>query len=153
MIKTERNRIVILNALKRAGGLVTSSELAELLADSGYDMSERTVRLYLTALDAEGLTEAKGRRGRIITEKGLAETRAAQVFERVGYLSAKIDQLTYRMNFDLQTRSGTVVVNTSIVELKCLAECAGRMCEVFERGYAMGSLMSLLPAGERVGEV
>jgi repressor of nif and glnA expression len=153
MQKTERNRIIILNALKRLGGAVTSGELTEILADSGHEMSERTVRLYLSALDAEALTESKGRRGRVITEKGLNEIRAAQALERVGYLSAKIDQMTYRMTFDLQTRSGTVVVNTSVVAPEELACCAEKICQVFERGYAMGTLLSLLREGETIGDL
>jgi repressor of nif and glnA expression len=152
MLKTERNRIVILNALKLIGSRVKSGELAEVLSNSGHEMSERTVRLYLKTLEAEGLTQSQGRRGHRITEQGLSEARAAQAWDRVGYLSAKIDQMTYRMNFDLQTRSGSVVVNTSIVSMSNLAECAERMCLVFERGYAMGTLMSLLPPGERIGD-
>jgi hypothetical protein len=153
MQKTERNRINVLNALKRVGARVTSAELAEVLAESGCTMSERTVRLYLSALEAEGLTRSWGRRGHVITEQGLTEERAAQALDRVGYLSAKIDQMTYRMDFDLQTRSGTVVVNTSVVPMATLAECAERVCRVFELGYAMGTLMSLLSPGERLGDV
>jgi len=153
MQKTERNRIAILNALKRVGSRTTSGELAEVLSDGGQEMSERTVRLYLRTLESEGLTQSEGRRGHVITEKGLSEVRAAQALDRVGYLSAKIDQMTYRMNFDLQARSGSVVVNTSIVAMEKLAECAERMCQVFERNFAMGTLMSLLPPGERIGEL
>lgn len=153
MQKTERNRIVILNALKRVGGRVTSAELAEVLSGSGHELSERTVRLYLKTLESEGLTRRQGRRGHVITDEGLNEARAAQALDRVGYLSAKIDQMTFRMNFDLQTRSGSVVVNTSVVAMGQLAECAERMCQVFERGYAMGTLMSLLPPGERIEDL
>lgn len=149
--KTERNRIAILNALRRAGGQVTSGELAEMLSDAGHGMSERTVRLYFNALEADGLIESQGRRGHLITDKGRLEAQAAQTLERVGYLSAKIDQMTYRMNFDLQNRSGTVVVNTSLASPDQLEECAGKICQVFARGYAMGTLMSLLRPGERIG--
>ena len=58
MQKTERNRIAILNALKRVGSRTTSGELAEVLSDGGQEMSERTVRLYLRTLESEGLTHA-----------------------------------------------------------------------------------------------
>lgn len=153
MQKTERNRVILLNALKRASGRLTSAHLAEILDDSGYEMSERTIRLYLHELESCGLTESQGRRGHLITEKGLEEARAAQALERVGYLSAKIDQMTYRMNFDLQTRAGKVVVNTSIVDPAVLRSCADRIGQVFERGYAMGTLLALLEPGERIEDL
>lgn len=151
--KTERNRLFILNALKSVGVRMTSGELAEVLLDGGQELSERTIRLYLRGLEEEGLTESLGRRGHRLTEAGLREVRAAQTLERVGYLSAKIDQMTFRMNFDLEERKGEVVVNTSVVPLQVLKECADRICRVFEKGYAMGSLLALLEPGERLGDM
>ena len=116
-------------------------------------MSERTIRLYLNELDAEGLTESQGKRGRLITEKGLTELHAAQTLQRVGYLSAKIDQMTYAMTFDLATRTGQVVVNTSLVNPGQLAECMDDVCRVFAQGYAMGNRLALLAPGETLGEM
>ncbi len=151
--KTEKNRIAILNVLKRQIRPMTSTQLAQTLSDAGHDLSERTVRLYLRELDEQGLTTAHGRKGRTITERGMSEVRAAQTLERVGYLSAKIDQMTYRMSFDLHTRSGKVVVNTSLVNPKHLAANIDRICQVFAQGYAMGDRVLLLGPGERVGDV
>jgi hypothetical protein len=132
---------------------VPSGQLSEQLTGRGLDVSERTVRLYLAQMSAEGLTEPVGRRGHRLTESGRAELKAATVFDRVGLLSAKIDEMTYRMSFDLATRRGTVMVNTSIAPLEALAAGAERICEVFARGYAMGQLLTLLGPGERVGEI
>ena len=104
-------------------------------------------------MDAAGLTEPHGRRGRTITEQGRAELRATQTLERVGYLSARIDQMTYAMSFDLATRTGAVVVNTSLVAPQHLAECVDRVCKVFAAGLAMGNRLALLAPGERVGNM
>lgn len=153
MQKTEFNRLRLLRALSRAEGLTTSRGLAEALADAGHPLSERTVRLYLSALQSDGLISSEGRRGHRITAAGLSELQAAQVLDRVGYLSAKIDQMTYRMSFDLQSRQGTVVVNTSVVSPEDLAACLDKICAVFEKGYAMGNLVALLGPGESIGEV
>jgi hypothetical protein len=152
MQKTERNRIAILNALRRAVGPATSIDLARALAEHSHALSERTVRLYLRAMDDEGLTRSHGRRGRTLTERGLAEVSAAGALERVGYLTSLIDQMTYRMTFDLQTRRGEVVVNTSMISPSALASHIGPICRVFERGYAMGTLAAVLPPGTRIGE-
>ncbi len=144
MDKKERNRIAILGALSKITGPVSSMGLVEFLAAAGQNLSERTVRLYLSDLDAEGLTRSQGKR-RVITEAGLTELRAAQTFQRVGCLSAKIDQMTYDMTFDLVTRTGLVVVNTSLVEPRHLADCAAQIVKVFSSGYAMGHLLAILP--------
>ena len=149
----EKRKLAILVALRTSGQAVSSAAVAEILADQGHEVSERTVRLDLLELDRSGLTRSMGRRGRRITDKGLAELDAAQALERVGFLSAKIDQMTYWMNFDLATRTGTVVVNTTLVEPRQLASCIDKVCKVFEKGYAMGTLLALLQPGERVGKL
>ena len=100
-----------------------------------------------------GLTESQGRQGHLITEQGLAELRAAHVVDGVGFLSAKIDQMTFNMSFDLATRTGSVVVNVSLVDPRRLAACAEQVCEVFAKGYAMGNRVALLAPGETVGKV
>jgi len=151
MDKIERNRLAILRVLEKATGPVSSTRIAQLLAATGLELSQRTVRLYLNRLDSEGLTEPWGKRGRVITEKGRAELRAAQTLQRVGYLSAKIDQLTYAMSFDLATRTGKVIVNTSLVPPRLLFENLEKVCAIFARGYAMGNRLALLGPGEQVG--
>jgi repressor of nif and glnA expression len=152
MSKRERNRTAILGALSKIGSPASSMQLVEFLSAAGYDLSERTVRLYLSDMDAEGLIKSEGKR-RVITENGLAELRASQTPQRVGCLSAKIDQMTYDMTFDLVTRTGRVVVNTSLVDPRQLAECAGQIVKVFAGGYAMGSLLAVLPPGECLDDI
>jgi repressor of nif and glnA expression len=153
MDKKERNRTAILSVLSKADSPANSRRLAELLEATGYDLSERTVRLYLNEMDAQGLTLSRGRRGRMITPKGMAELRAAQTVQRVGYLSARIDQMTYAMTFDLATRTGLVVVNTSLVNPKQLSANLDKVCKVFAKGYAMGHCVGLLAPGETLGEL
>jgi HTH-type transcriptional regulator, global nitrogen regulator NrpRI len=60
--------------------------------------------------------------------------------------------MAYSMTFDMVTRTGLVVVNMSVVDPRHLAACQDDVCKVFSRGYAMGSLIGLLPPGERLGE-
>ncbi len=151
--KRADKKLAILNVLKEQGRAVTSIEIAQLLSASGLSFSERTVRLYLKDLDSVGMTIARGRKGREITEAGLAELQSMQIAHRPGYLSAKIDQMIYRMNFDLPMRSGTVVVNTSFVDPHQLASSTDKVCRVFANGFAMGKLMTLLGPGETIGQL
>ncbi len=150
--KREKKRLAILGILRDANGPLGSAKITERLRAGHYEISERTVRLYLKAMDEEGLTENLGRRGRRITPQGLEELGHARIIERVGYLAAKIDQMTYQMDFDLVSRSGTVVTNLSIVDRDDFRAAVPAIKRVFEAGYAMGKLVTLLGPGQRVGE-
>ena len=151
--KTEKKRLAILRVLHEGGKPVGSSKIAERLLAAGHEISERTVRFYLKEMDREGLTENLGRKGRLITQRGLQELGSARIIEKIGFLAAKIDQMTYRMSFNLSTRSGTVVVNISVVDKSELAEAAPLVKNVFAAGYAMGRLATLFLPGERIGDV
>lgn len=100
--KLERRKTAILKVLKQAGGPLSSTEIARRLRSEGLELSERTVRVYLQSLDSEGFTERVGKSGRRITKKGEQELELSRVFEKVGFLEAKIDQLAYRMTFSLE---------------------------------------------------
>lgn len=154
MASNKRTREVsILGVLKQSGQALRSADVAEFLVSQGDEISERTVRLYLQELDRAGFTESHGKRGRTITEKGLAELDTSQTLERVGFLSSRIDELTYDMSFDLTLRTGTVVVNTTLAKPEDLSANLDRICKVFELGYAMGRLVGILEPGERIGDI
>lgn len=148
--KSERKRLGILRILRDANGSIGSSRIAEILLAAGHEISERTVRFYLHEMDGEELTRNRGRRGHTITRRGLEELANARIIEKVGFLAAKIDQMTYQMKFDLSSSRGTVVLNVSIVDAVQLMSVAPLIKKVFVSGYAMGRLLALFPSGERV---
>ena len=150
--KVERKRLAILKILREEGVPLSSLAITDQLVTSGHEVSERTVRHHLQAMDAEGLTENLGRRGRVITDRGMMELASARIFDKVGYLAAKIDQLTYRMDFDLATRGGRVVVNVSLIRPEQLREAFPLMSKVFEKRLSMGDRLVILPPGERIGD-
>ncbi|AKJ63840.1 DUF128 domain-containing protein [Kiritimatiella glycovorans] len=152
MDKRARKRWAILDVLKGAREPMSGGRVAAELAGRGMEISERTVRLYLRELDREGLTEHHGRRGRTITDRGRSEAEDSRALERVGFLSARIDQMAYRMQLDLATREGTVVVNTTTLPRSAVTpERLELVSEVFASGYAMGRLITLYMPGERYG--
>ncbi len=153
MQKKIDKRVAILNVLKDQPQPVSSARITELLSLGSLAFSERTVRFYLRQLDSEGLTIAHGRKGRAITEAGRSELQSSTIRQLPGTLSAKIDQMIYRMTFDLPTRSGTVVVNTSLVDPHQLASCTEPICKVFAKGFAMGKLMTLIGPEEAIGRI
>ncbi len=149
--KTERKELTILRILKNTEAPLSSSKLLENMQAVGHEFSERTIRHYFQVLDKKGLTENHGKKGRVITERGLNELARAKVFDKVGFLGAKIDQLTYQMSFDLYKKRGTVITNISFIETAILPRLAPMICQVYEAGYSMGTLMALFKSGERVG--
>jgi len=149
MDKREKKRLAILDVLHRNNGSLSSAGITELLNSQDVDISERTVRLYLQELDQEGLTENRGRRGRVITDKGKREAGTSRVLERIGLLSGKIDAMAYRMDFDPALRRGSVVVNVSAVPLKEFTDERRKLIEkVFSKGYSMGKLLALFESGD-----
>jgi repressor of nif and glnA expression len=141
-------RLAILDILRSAGQPLTSTHIAEELESRGHHIKERTVRLYVQKMDEEGLTQSLGKRGRTITDRGIREVESSRILDRVGFLSAKIDQMMFDMDFDLATRTGSVVVNMTVVKPEHLVQCMDSISLVFKKGYAMGSLLTLFSPGD-----
>lgn len=152
MDKRQKKRQAILDVLSRSGQVLSSTRITEVLVGRDMDISERSVRLYLRELDEEGLTENRGRRGRIITEKGKHEADTSRVLEGIGLLSGKIDAMAYQVDFDPALRRGSVVVNVSVVPVDEFTEKRRKLIkEAFSKGYSMGTLLALFAPGESCG--
>lgn len=149
----EKKRLAILRVLRKARGPVSSARITEILAAKGYDLSDRTVRFHLQATDEAGLTYYIGKQGRKITPRGLAELESSRVFEKVGFLAAAIDQMTWLMDFDPVSRGGTLIVNVSLLPESEAVKAAEMMIPAFEKALAMGEMVTLFPAGSLVGGV
>lgn len=153
LVKTKKKKVAILSVLKDADRPLRSSKITEELQCLGQEISERTIRLYLQEMLEDGLIEKLAKRSYRVTDKGRHEFEATMIIERVGFLSAKIDQMTYRMNFNITTKSGVVVINVTVVEPKQLAKCISMVSKVYSDGYAMGQLATFLEPGERIGNI
>ncbi|MAG13513.1 MAG: hypothetical protein CMN78_02835 [Spirochaetales bacterium] len=150
--KIERKRLAILKILRDEGKPFGSQQITDRLTALGYDISGRTARFHLLAMDKQGLTEYVGKRGRRITNRGLDEITNARVYEKVGFLSARINQMTFSMDFDLDSRKGSLIVNISLIKLNDLLPACPLIKRVYEKGFSMGELIALFEPGERVGE-
>jgi len=145
--------MMILNVLKDASKPVGSAHIMEKLKYSGQDMSERAIRMYLKQLDDQGMTLKIGRKGRTISEAGFKQLESSKIIDKVGLLSARIDQITYRMNFDLRENVGTVVANVSVVKPQDIKNNLETIYRVYENGFAMGEMISLFAQGETIGSL
>ena len=138
----------ILKVLHRINRPAGASQVEELLRGWGVDLSERSIRLYLFQLDAEGLTQLQSRRaGRVLTAKGRAEIEKGDVLERMGFISGQIDELTYRMGFSLRSGMGTLVVNTTLLAAREEVAALDIVRPVFAARLGMGTRLLVLRAG------
>lgn len=91
---------------------IGSVHLTEHLQERGYSITERTVRLILSDLDDDGLTEKAGGKGRRLTPAGRAELERGRVSGRTQHVRERLSDLTSRVTYDPVADEGTVVVGT-----------------------------------------
>ncbi len=149
--KIEKKRLAILRILKESDRPISSQRIMELLDEVGQEISERTVRFHLKIMDENGLTEYIERRGRRITRDGLAEIEKARIVEKVGFINSKIDYFSYKMNFDIIQKTGTVVINISFIPVKDMPRAVEILGFAFGNGFSMGNLIGLYMPGEIAG--
>ncbi len=149
--KVEKKKLSILRILGEINRPTSSHKITEYLSSRGYDVSERTVRFHLLSMDKEGLTEYVGRQGRRLTELGRKELSLARVYEKVGFLNSRIDEMTCMMSFDPKSKKGKVIVNTSTLKISDLEEAVEMIVPIFEAGFCMGELICLFTPGTLMG--
>lgn len=142
-IETQRRIAAILGILAEADGGLGSSRIAEDLSRQGYDIKERMVRYYLEEMDRLGFTENHGRHGRMITESGRRELQSAVAVDRVGFVSANVDELSYRTTYDIHSQKGSVILNISTLPTPRLDEAKSVIRTIVNAGLGMGRFLRI----------
>jgi len=150
-LESQRKITAILRLLAEAGRPLGSLAIARGLQSLGIDLKERMVRYYLDQMDRDGLTENLGRPGRTITDRGRKELETAVAVDKVGFISAKVDELSYRMCFDLHRRTGTVILNVSSIDARQFPRAQRLVNLVLDAGLGMGRFIGVARAGEVLG--
>lgn len=114
MADTDRRTYDVLRLLA-AHEPIGSVHLTDHLRERGYSVTERTVRFTLADLDADGLTEKAGGRGRRLTAAGRAELERGGVRGRVEHVRERLADLTSRVTYDPDADEGDVIVGTARV--------------------------------------
>jgi len=142
----------ILNILYDAGKPLGSTKIAQKLQDAGVELSQRTVRHYLSRTDKSGLTQGFGKRGRIITPKGEEELKASFVISKVGFIASKIDNLTCQMDFSIRKQSGNIILNISTINQRDLGKIIPQLQQVYRAGLGMGRYVVVINQEEKTGK-
>jgi repressor of nif and glnA expression len=149
-IDAQRKVATILRVLAEAGRPVGGTSIARELRLRGIDLKQRMVRYYLQKMDARGLTENLGRSGRRLTRRGRRELESAVAVDRVGFVSARVDELTCRLTFDLEREAGTVIMNVSMVPSREFDKAKRIAKKVIAAGLGMGRFVASAGSGERL---
>ncbi len=141
--ENERKINEILKIVSDAKEPIGSPEISEKLKEMGIKLTERTVRYHLKELDKQGLTQGKWKEGRMITSKGKEELYDSSVFDKVGLMSARIEKMAYKMDFDLYEKSGSVIMNVSLFNKKDFKNALKIMAPVFAKKLTTGNLVAV----------
>ncbi len=152
----ERKLVAILKILAEAKESLGARVISRMLEDDGIHLTERAVRFHLQLMDERGLTHTsgkQGRAGRIITEKGLEELENALVSDKVGMVSGRMDELSYRTDFNLETKKGDIILNVSIINNRDFPKALDIIKEVVKAKFSMGNLVKIAREGEELGNI
>ncbi|MEW6381960.1 MAG: NrpR regulatory domain-containing protein [bacterium] len=151
-IKTDKNIIAILRALREASGPFGGTRIAKQIQSYGIHLSPRAVRYYLALTDKAGFTRNLGeKRGRMITPEGRKELNSAFVMGKIGLVASMIDELSYRMKFSLAKLSGNIVLNISTIQSQDFARALEHIIPVFHKGLGMGQFAVVRESGSQLG--
>jgi len=150
-IRTRRKLMAILQVLHDAERPLGGTRIAQELQAAGFELSQRTVRHYLIQADKEGLTIPLGRRGRKLTPKGIEEAASGLAVDKVGFIAAKVEGLSYRTNFSLTKARGKIILNISTFDVRHFEKACKEICRAFEAGLGMGRCLAVGAPGTEIG--
>lgn len=149
----QRKLIEILRILYENHEPIGARLIADQMNERGYPIGERGVRYHLRILDERDLTKRQGYDGRVITEQGIKELKNALVGDRLGVIITQIEKLIYDTTFDLKTKEGNVIINTSIIDKKDFDETVEIMREVIYDSYFISPYIYLIEEGTFVSDI
>ena len=152
--KSTRIRQLILKSLHELGDSAGASKISEVLSSMGVTLQPRSIRFHLLQMDREGFTRCTARRkGRQLTDLGKKELEQFDVFRKVGYVSARVDELGFRMTMEITGESGTIIPNIAIIGQKDLSRSIHYMSAVFDAGLSIAGRIAYKMFGEQIGGV
>ncbi|OGO32117.1 MAG: hypothetical protein A2Z29_03455 [Chloroflexi bacterium RBG_16_56_11] len=150
----ERKELAILRILSDSSRPVGARVIAAHLKEHGFELGERAVRYHLKLLDERGLTFLVGKRdGRVLTDKGLAESKSALVKDKVGFAISKIESLSFRTTFDPAKKAGLVPVNVSFFRREDFDRALKAMRPAFDAGYCTSELVAMASECQQLGDI
>lgn len=131
-------------------GEKTSTELGEALRTRGVNVDTRTVRYHLTSLEKEGLLKKKGRKGALLTQKGVEVARRILLQERFGAPSLEVERLLCEATIDPTQGKGNAIVNMVLLPEKHLSQALELLSHLAGSSLIISPLLDILSSGTRL---
>jgi hypothetical protein len=148
-----RKEVEILRVLSEYDSPVGSTVLRRELRKKGFLLSERTIRYHLQLLEAKGFVHGHERDGRTITPQGLTELSRALAYQRVGFVTTRFLSLAYSVTYDLDTDSGLLVTNVSIIDKALHDKTLETVKALRKAGLLSAPYIKILDEGEEYRDI
>ncbi len=142
----------VLSILKNSPEGISSVDISNQLKTGGISVSERTVRHYISKLHKIGYIEGKGKKGRQVTDKGLKEIQNSPVIEKVGFIINRIDNMSFQTDFDIETLTGKIIINVSLIDEKDFHLCLGILEKTLVSPYSMSRRVIAVGSGGKIAD-
>jgi repressor of nif and glnA expression len=149
----DRKTNAILQIIAESKEPIGALDISQKLKSLGINMPERTVRYHLKLMNEKGLLKVIWKEGRLITSKGKEELSDAMVFDKVGLMSSRIENMAYKMDFDLYKKTGSVLLNISFIHKSDFSTAIKLMAPVFNSKLATGNMVLAVEQGRTIGSI
>ncbi|MBS3908783.1 MAG: DUF128 domain-containing protein [Actinobacteria bacterium] len=153
MHEIERKSVTILDILSKEKEPLGAGIISKRLKSFGIDLSERAVRYHLQLMDERGLTEVRGKEGRLLTARGKEELSNALVADKLGLVITKIDTLSFMADLNLAEKTGRVILNVTLMPQEVLDEALAIMKDTFAAKLGISDLVAIATEGEFIGSI
>lgn len=153
MHEIERKSVTILDILSKEKEPLGAGIISKRLKAFGIDLSERAVRYHLQLMDERGLTEVRGKEGRLLTARGKEELSNALVADKLGLVITKIDTLSFMADLNLAKKTGRAILNVTLIPRAVLDEALAIMKDAFAAKLGISDLVALATEGEFIGSI
>lgn len=144
-------RLNILKLLSEHEGTpLASRDIVHLLALSGQQVAERTVRYHLKLLEEGGQVEPRGKSGRHITTRG-RDTVERTFGSESGFVRNRFYNMACLTDIDPACEGGTVIVSTVSLSMDSLPRALALLRAACGTPLMTGERILLVPGGQRFG--
>jgi len=141
--------VEILRNLYFSSTPLNSIDLQEALKKAGIDLDPRTIRYHISNLEEGDIVHRLGKRGVILTKKGIEEAKTLLVFDRIGLASLETQKMLLECNFDIDKCKGKLIVNVITCPKERIMEALECLDKVASSSIIVSPLIGLIDEDQK----
>jgi HTH-type transcriptional regulator, global nitrogen regulator NrpRI len=152
--EVEKKIAAILKVISDSPQPLGGRMISRRLHDQGINLGERGVRYHLKIMDERGLTTIAGHRdGRSITRQGQDEMKSLLVYDKMGFLTSRIELLAYYTTYNIEENTGNVPIDVSLIPATDYKKALGTLKEIFNGEYYLSLFIAVAEEKEKLGDI